>query len=87
MNRTKELAEQAGLPLIADQFMTASQEKFAELIRSEEREACAKLCEDEAKAKLWLIGLRVVQSEIIQRDRAKQWSLAAKAIRARGNNV
>ena len=28
----KELALQAGLPLIHDKFMTASQEKFAELI-------------------------------------------------------
>ena len=30
--RIKQLKEQAGLPLIHDKFMTASQEKFAELI-------------------------------------------------------
>ena len=30
--RIKKLAEQAGLPLIHDKFMTASQEKFALLI-------------------------------------------------------
>ena len=30
--RIEKLAEQAGLPLIHDKFMTASQEKFAELI-------------------------------------------------------
>ena len=31
-NIIKELAQQANLPLINDEFMTASQEKFAELI-------------------------------------------------------
>ena len=30
--RIKELAEQAGMNLIHDNFMTASQEKFAELL-------------------------------------------------------
>jgi hypothetical protein len=33
--RIKELADQAGLNLIHDNFMTASQEKFAELIVKE----------------------------------------------------
>jgi hypothetical protein len=33
--RIKQLAEQAGLPLIHDKFMTASQEKFALLIVQE----------------------------------------------------
>lgn len=31
-NIIKELAQKANLPLINDEFMTASQEKFAELI-------------------------------------------------------
>lgn len=42
----KELAEKAGLPLIHGEFMTASQEKFAELVAAAEREACAKLVEE-----------------------------------------
>ena len=48
-----------------------------------EREACAKLCEKQAKEMLELIGLPVVASEIIQRDRANQWAKCADAIRAR----
>ena len=45
-------------------------------------EACAKVCEDEAKGLLSIIGLPVCESAIIQRDRAKQWTQAAEAIRA-----
>jgi len=45
--RDKALAEQAGLDLIHGKFMTASQEKFANLIRADEREACAKVCDDQ----------------------------------------
>jgi len=39
--RIKQLALQAGLDLIHDKFMTASQEKFAELIVQE----CAKIAD------------------------------------------
>jgi len=42
--RIKELARQANLPLIHDNFLTAAQEKFAELIVRE----CASLCEARA---------------------------------------
>ena len=84
--RIKELAEQAGVTMQnIYPCYERDIERFAELVRQDEREACAKICDDEVKAKLGLIGLPVVQSEIIQRDRAKQWSLAAEAIRARGN--
>jgi hypothetical protein len=44
--RIKLLAIQAGLPLIHDKFMTASQEKFAELIVRE----CAEVCYDHSSA-------------------------------------
>jgi hypothetical protein len=40
--RIKELAQQADLPLIHDNFLTAAQEKFAELIIWE----CAQLARD-----------------------------------------
>ena len=40
--RIQELAREAGLDLIHGRFMTASQEKFAELIVAE----CAELCTD-----------------------------------------
>ena len=43
--RIKELAKQAGLNLIHDNFMTASQEKFAELIVKE--------CADTIKSNQW----------------------------------
>jgi len=39
--RVKELARQANLPLIHDNFLTAAQEKFAELIVRE----CASLAD------------------------------------------
>ena len=50
-----------------------------------EREACAKVCDDEAAMEIRMIGLPVAPSEIIQKDRAKQFNKAAAAIRARGD--
>ena len=41
--RIRELAEQAGLDL---QLQSYKIERFAELVRQDEREACAKLCDD-----------------------------------------
>ena len=52
--RIKELAEQAGLIPDGDDWFSAIQEhdvqtidlkRFAELVRQDEREACAKLCD------------------------------------------
>ena len=57
----KELAEQAGLILDGDDWFSAIQEsdvrkidleRFAELVRQDEREACAQLCEDEYELRL-----------------------------------
>ena len=84
--RIKELAEQAGFAETLDYLWECNNnqlERFAELVRQDEREACAKLCEKQAKEMLELIGLPVVASEIIQRDRANQWAKCADAIRAR----
>ena len=47
--RLKELAEQAGLQNTLGCFWQSSDdaiERFAELVRADEREACAKLCEE-----------------------------------------
>jgi hypothetical protein len=47
--RTKELAEQCGYrsnPDIYDRNQSFDTEKFAELVRADEREACAKVCEE-----------------------------------------
>ena len=47
--RTKELAEQCGYrsnPGIYDRNQSFDIEKFAELVRADEREACAKVCEE-----------------------------------------
>ena len=93
--RIKELAEQAGLILDGEHWFSAIQEtdvrsidleRFAELVRQDEREACAKVCNTQAQQMLNLIGLPVVTSEIIQRDRANQWSKCADAIRARSKH-
>ncbi len=53
--RIKELAEQAGYNDKADWYREYDKfdlEQFAELVRQDEREACAKLCEDEYKIRL-----------------------------------
>ena len=72
--RLKELAEQAGLDpcVFYDNLLRISD--FAELVRQDEREANAKLCED-----LQLTDLAI-------RDWADGTYDCAKAIRARGNH-
>jgi len=65
--RLKELAEQAGLP-----YHGVDIERFADLVRQDEREACAKLCEE-----LQLTDLCI-------RDWADGTYDSAKAIRTRG---
>lgn len=51
-----------------------------------EREAIASIGDERAKALLSVIGLAVVPSVVIQRDRAEQWRLYAAAIRARADH-
>ncbi len=69
--RIKELAEQAGMSYL--KFISQEQmelvERFAELVRQEEREACAKLCES-------------IDAEYEGEDVLATW--CADAIRARG---
>ena len=78
--RLKELAEQVGATIHkamhgeAISFLENDLERFAELVRQDEREACAKLCED----------LRLTDLAI--RDWADGTYDCAKAIRARGNH-
>jgi hypothetical protein len=50
--RDKKLAEQAGMVIVDDKFSTHGKfaEKFAALIRANEREACAKLARKVANA-------------------------------------
>ena len=76
--RIKQLAEQAqqyaeyttpqGL-----EWLPAFKEKFAELIRADEREACAKVCDDEAST--WTAWPQAKAA----------LTVGAIAIRARGN--
>lgn len=73
--RIKELAEQAGMQNTLGCFWQSSDdaiERFAQLVRQDEREACAKLCDD-----LQLTDLAI-------RDWADGTYDCAKAIRARG---
>lgn len=85
----KELAEQAGFEYSSQwEYWTAYEndlKRFAELVAAAERESCAKVCDKQAQNMLELIGLPVVTSAIIQRDRAAQWSKCAAAIRAKGD--
>ena len=54
--RIKELAEEAGFRYIKDEGIgwagnhNASLPRFAELVRADEREACAKVCENATSA-------------------------------------
>jgi hypothetical protein len=54
--RIKELAFKAGFSLTAYEGLWEAEgadiERFAELVRQDEREICAKLCEDEHKLRL-----------------------------------
>ena len=83
--RIKELAEQAGLMCTEDVnadgaagillwFKKFDLERFAELVRADEREACAKLCDEEAE-----------QSSSDHEAGGMYW--CAEAIRARGNHA
>lgn len=75
--RIKELAEQAGLArLHNDEFAAMGDkdlERFAELVRQDEREACAKLCDE------------IVIEKHGMTSRHKTSFECAAAIRARGN--
>ena len=72
----QKLAEQAGLEFNDNEVARVDKidlKRFAELVRQDEREACAKLCDD-----LLLTGLGI-------RDWADGTYDCANAIRARGN--
>jgi hypothetical protein len=79
--RLKELAEQAGATVHkamhgeAISFLENDLERFAELVREDEREACAKLCDD--------LAMEVGNKNYIAVD---QRQFCAKQIRARGNH-
>jgi len=64
---------------------TAIERHVADAVKAE-REAIASIGDERAKALLSVIGLAVVPSVVIQRDRAEQWRLYAAAIRARADN-
>jgi hypothetical protein len=88
--RIKELAEQAGLlhlwvygsePTGSLMIKPVEQqiiEHFAELVRQDEREACAKLCE-QTDIVQYISGIHT------RDDASGTLDKAAKAIRARGN--
>ena len=70
---------------IATELRAAIKQHVAEAVKAE-REAIASIGDERAKALLSVIGLAVVPSVVIQRDRAEQWRLYAAAIRARADN-
>lgn len=74
--RIKELAEQAGLPkYITRELCPTVIERFADLVRQDEREACAALCDD--------IADRIMGDNVTGSDGA---GYCVKEIRARSNN-
>ena len=79
--RIRELAEQAGMNIVDDKFSTYGRfaEKFAALVAAEEREACAKMCEDSIDA------IFEFSDEIVKETARNVCINLAKGIRARGN--
>ena len=81
--RIKELAEQAGATVHkamhgeAISFLENDLERFAELVRQDEREACAKLADDFERLEYEAVGDPRVPAFK---------SLIGEAIRARGNH-
>ena len=81
--RIKLLAEQAGMNIVDDKFSTYGRfaEKFAALVAAEEREACAKMCEDSIDA------IFEFSDEIVKETARNVCINLAKGIRARGNDA
>ncbi len=81
-NQIKELAFKAGFSLTAYEGLWEAEiadiERFAELVRQDEREACAKLCE-QTDIVQYISGIHT------RDDASGTLDKAAKAIRARGN--
>jgi hypothetical protein len=75
----KELAEQAGFTQYDFWDQQKQFERFAELVRQDEREACAKLCESKSNDEY------AVQEKLYHNERAWTDSCAA-AIRARSKH-
>ena len=85
--RIKELAEQAGITFDAEMcegWIADDEhlERFAELVRQDERELCAKLCEDQIKSYMSKRYTTDPLGGYRERFASEQ---CAKAIRARGN--
>ena len=85
--RIRELAEQAGIEEWWDsgnecrEVLQEHLEKLAELIAAEEREACAKMCEDSIDA------IFEFSDEIVKETAHNVCINLAKGIRARGNDA
>ena len=83
--RIKKLAEQAGISLSQKDYSyywvesAEDIEKFAALVAAEEREACAKMCEDSIDA------IFEFSDEIVKETARNVCINLAKGIRARGN--
>jgi len=81
MKTTIELAEQVRGPKGCDWWMTDSMlERFAALVRADEREACAKVCESQAGPELDFPDERSNAQDAMAFE-------CAAAIRARGENT
>ncbi len=81
MRDTIELAREAGFTEGELAFMGDNFRRFAELIRADEREACAKVCENDA----WRCKKIAVETQNKKANAAAlEAYLCAEAIRARG---
>jgi hypothetical protein len=79
-----KLAREAGLAYGSDEKPLGSVTRFAALVAAAEREACAKVCEDEASRAKWNWGNDLPQNQPFWNGGEQLASSCAAAIRARG---
>jgi hypothetical protein len=80
MKTTIDMAREAGESIDKNWL-----ERFAALVRADEREACAKVCRSEADRALWNFQNDLPQNESFWNGAEQMASSCENAIRARGN--
>jgi hypothetical protein len=86
MRDTIDMAREAGNGELFDAMQVAFLERFEALVRADEREACAKVCDEQVERSLAAVEkTKRTTDHRIYRAAAQTATWNAAAIRARGN--
>jgi hypothetical protein len=89
MKTTMELCKEAGFPLLSFEgvtYVSPELERLVALVRADEREACAKVCDEQVERTLAAVEkTKRTTDHRIYRAAAQTATWNAAAIRARGN--